>query len=385
MPLVQVLVLWIAGLGAAMQFAKISVMFPHLLALYPDAGPKLGLLVSIIGFLGIGLGLFAGLIVARFGYRKLLIYALCLGAASSIFQAILPAFEVMLLSRLVEGASHLVIVVAAPTLIAQRSSDQYRGMAMTLWSTFFGVAFALVAWIGIPLVESYGLSALFIGHAFWLLLIAATLAIILPADRIAKEYDLKLSPKMFFREHIRAYSSPFIAAPAVGWLFYTLTFVSLLTILPSLVPAANRNFVAGAMPIASIIVSMVCGVFILPRLSAINTVILGFALGICVMFYLGTTPDKTWASIALFGVLGLVQSASFAAIPRLNKSTEAQARANGAMAQMGNLGNTIGTPILLIVLTVFGDEGAVFGVVVCYCSAIATHLFFRRRRQKTGI
>ena len=374
--------LWVAGLGAAMQFAKISVIFPYIREQYSTAGSEIGLLVSIIGFLGIGLGLFAGLIVARIGFRPLLLSALILGALMSLYQATLPPFSMMLFSRLIEGASHLVIVVAAPTLIAQLSSDRYRGLAMTLWSTFFGVAFALVAWLGILLVEAYGLASIFIVHAVILATTAAILMVLLPSQKANNGNEISLSILDILREHIQAYRSPYIAAPAMGWLFYTLTFVSLLTVLPDLIPAQERVFVAGAMPIASIVISLMCGAFILPRLPAVNTTILGFILALGVIQLLWLEIDKSWVCIALLGVLGLVQSASFAAIPQLNKDAEAQVRANGAMAQMGNLGNTLGTPLLLALLASFNFEGVIWAMTFCYSAAIAVHIFMARRRRR---
>lgn len=376
-----VFVLWVAGLGAAAQFAKISVMFPNLRELYPLAGPEVGLLVSLIGFLGIGLGLFAGLIVARIGFRKLLLAALALGALMSLYQATLPPFAMMLASRLVEGASHLVIVVAAPTLIARLSSDRYRGLAMTVWSTFFGVAFALVAWFGIPLVGAYGLASLFVAHALVLAISAAALTVWLPSDRRQQDAGSTLTFREILLEHKRAYSSPFIAAPAIGWLFYTLTFVSLLTVLPDLVPPEDRAFVAGAMPLAGIASAMFCGIVILPRLSAVNTVVLGFALSMGTIPFLWSGTGTSWACIVLFGMLGLVQGASFAAVPELNRDTESQARANGAVAQMGNLGNTLGTPLLLALLAAFGPGGMIWSVTACYCAGIGAHVWLRNRRR----
>lgn len=379
--IVLVLVLWVAGLGAAMQFAKISVMFPFIREQYASAGSEIGLLVSVIGFLGIALGLFAGMIVARIGFRRLLLSALILGALMSLYQATLPPFTMMLFSRIIEGASHLTIVVAAPTLIAQLSSNRYRSLAMTLWSTFFGVAFALVAWFGIPLVEAFGLESIFIVHAIILLVTAAILAVLLPSQSMAEGSNTSLSLFDIIREHVRTYRSPYIAAPAIGWLFYTLTFVAMLTVLPDLVPAEDRSFVAGTMPIASIIASLACGAFLLPRLSAVNTIMLGFALALGVLQLLWLDIDKAWACIALFGVLGLVQSASFAAIPQLNQDAEAQARANGAIAQMGNLGNTIGTPLLLSLLATFDLKGMIWGATFCYLTAIGAHFLMKQRRR----
>lgn len=380
-PVVLVLVLWVAGLGAAMQFAKISVMFPYIKEQYSSAGSELGLLVSVIGFLGIALGLFAGLIVARIGFRRFLLSALILGALMSLYQATLPPFTMMLFSRIIEGASHLIIVVAAPTLIAQLSSNHYRGLAMTLWSTFFGVAFALVAWFGNSLVDAFGLESIFIVHAVILLVTAAVLAVLLPPQRTIEDNKKSLRLIDIAREHVRIYRSPYIAAPAIGWLFYTLTFVAMLTVLPDLVPAEDRSFVAGAMPIASIIASLACGAFLLPRLSAVNTIMLGFALALGVLQLLWLEVDKAWVCIALLGVLGLVQSASFAAIPQLNQNAEAQARANGAIAQMGNLGNTLGTPLLLSLLATFDLKGMIWGATFCYLAAIGAHFLMKQRRQ----
>ena len=140
----RVFALWAAGLGAAAQYGKMSVIFDLLPDIYPQAGAALGFLVSLVGGVGILLGVVAGLVVARVRYRRALLFALWLGAAVSAFQAFLPGFGWMLASRVVEGLSHLAIVVAAPTLIAQLSAVKDRGFTLTLWGTFFGVAFAVL-------------------------------------------------------------------------------------------------------------------------------------------------------------------------------------------------------------------------------------------------
>lgn len=303
----------------------------------------------------------------------------------SLYQTTLPPFTIMLISRLIEGASHLAIVVAAPTLIAQASSDRYRGLAMTLWSTFFGVAFALVAWFGIPFTATYGLAGLFLAHAMTLLATAAVLAFWLPHSRDFQRETPRVAMADIVREHIQSYRSPFVSAPAFGWLFYTLTFVSLLTILPDLVPPQDRSLVAGMMPLASIAVSLLCGVVLLPRMTAINVIILGFVLAVCTAPLLSIGVGMSWICIALFGILGLVQGASFAAVPQLNVDANAKARANGAMAQMGNLGNTIGAPVLLSLLAVFGISGLIWGILVCYCAGIGAHWWQSQRRRALSL
>ncbi|QEW18246.1 Major Facilitator Superfamily protein [Marinibacterium anthonyi] len=143
-----VLLLWIAGLCAAGQFAKIAVPFAEFRALYPGAGGNVGWLLSVISLLGALFGAFAGALVGVTGPVRMLVGGLLAGGVISLLQSGIPGFSVMLASRVIEGLAHLAIVVAAPTLIARITPERWRGASMALWSTFFGVAFALVAWAG---------------------------------------------------------------------------------------------------------------------------------------------------------------------------------------------------------------------------------------------
>jgi len=87
----------------------------------------------------------------------------------------------MLASRLLEGLSHLAIVVSAPTLIAQLTPQRHQGMALTLWGTYFGVAFAVIALTAPFILEVFGLGGLAAIHAAGMAAIATVLALALPA------------------------------------------------------------------------------------------------------------------------------------------------------------------------------------------------------------
>ncbi len=379
-PFLLILLLWGAGLGAAGQFAKISVIFPMIQDMYPDAGTALGFVVSLISFLGIIFGLFAGLILARLSFRKLLLSALVLGACISILQSYFPILPLMLFSRLVEGVSHLIIVVAAPTLIAQLSAPHHRNICMTLWSTFFGVTFAIVAWVGIPFAATYGASNLFIVHGIYMAAIAILLAAMLPKSSVTAS-SIPLNLGRILRMHVEIYRSPHKAAPALGWLFYTLTYVSLLTVLPDLLGQADRTLIATLLPLSGLLISLTLGMFLLRYFLAVHIVMTGFAIALVVVVFLIIFPDTSWLLVALLSALGLVQGPSFAAIPQLNSATEAQAHANGAVAQLGNLGNTLGTPIALMMLASFGLNGLFGFLILCYFSGFLSHYIQGIRRR----
>jgi predicted MFS family arabinose efflux permease len=377
--LILVILLWCAGLGAAAQFSKISLVYPELEAFYTngEASPLFGFVLSIISFLGIVFGLTAGLIVARVGFRKMLIAGLLLGAGIAVAEASLPPLPVMMGLRLIEGASHLIITVAAPTLIAQITAARFASVAMSLWSTFFGVAYALTAWFGAPLVAAYGVPAIFYTHAVWMITIAALLFVALPKE--TGQTTSKITNLL--RQHVLVYTNPATSAPALAWLCYTLTFVSLLTILPPFIAEQHRTLTVSLMPLAGIATSMTIGVILLNWMSPVKVVVIGFALAAVMVVSLAITPGNPIFCIALFATLGLVQGANFAAIPALNETATDRAHANGAVAQMGNLGNTFGTPIVLILISVMGFTGIVLFALTAYGLGIVAHLLLARLRS----
>ncbi|MGB3245763.1 MAG: MFS transporter [Sulfitobacter sp.] len=372
-PFPLIFALWGAGLGAAAQYGKISVIFDLLPALYPQAGAALGFIVSLVGFVGILFGVVAGLLVARIRYRRALLGALWLGAGVSALQALLPPLPWMLALRGVEGLSHLAIVVAAPTLIAQLSAPKDRGFTLTLWGSFFGVAFALLAWGGRPLAISAGIPVLFAVHAAYLAAFALYLSSrlrALPPEGAVPAFSIAQT----LRDHATIYRSPRISAAAAGWLFYTFSFVSILTVLPPYLDPSLRSLIMGAMPLTSIAVSLSVGVFLLRSISAIRVVELGFALSLASVFWLWLVPGTPLGCLALAGAMGLIQGASFAAVPQLNDAPAAQAQANGAMAQMGNIGNTLGTPVMAAALAGIGYLALPLLAGIAFAAGLVIHL-----------
>lgn len=381
-PLAQVFLLWFAGLGAAAQFSKVGVIFGTLSAQYPGAGEvALGLVVSIAGFAGLLFGTTAGLLVARAGYKRALVAALAAGAVLSLAEALLPPLPLMLALRAVEGAAHLAIVVSAPVLIAQIAPPGRQGFAMTLWGTFFAVSFAFTAWIGRPLVAAFGIPPLFLIHALYMAACAGLVAALLPPEPPCPAPPLRLGPLL--RQHGEIYRSPRVAAPAIGFLCYTLVYVALLTLLPPL--TAHPGLLATAMPLTTIAVSMGLGVWLLGRFSAVVLVQAGFAATALAALLLqaawGHEPLVVAAALALAGALGLVQGASFAAIPQLNPDREARARAAGAVAQLGNVGTTCGTPLLAALLADLSRPGLLLFVLVPALSGIVLHQWLSARRR----
>lgn len=378
-PMLLVFLLWLAGLGAAAQFGKISILFETLRSTYGGQGEvALGLVVSIVGMVGLIFGTTAGLLVARIGPRRAIVAALAAGAAMSALQSLMPAYPLMLASRIIEGASHLAIVVVGPTMIATLAPEDRRPLAMTLWSSFFGVTYAILALIG----PHAGPTSLFLGHAGYMAALAAILALTLPPD--PKGQALPMGN--LIAQHAQIYASPRLSAPAMGFCCYTFLYVAVLTLLPPETPETHRALIAAGMPLVSIAVSLTLGVWLLGRMSAVRLVQAGYAVAIPGFLLLWLSWGQGVGMVAggflLSAALGIVQGASFAAIPELNLTADDRARAAGAVAQLGNLGTTTGTPVLAALLATSGPAGLAATAVLLCSLGIAIHALQRARRQR---
>jgi nitrate/nitrite transporter NarK len=68
-------------------------------------------------------------------------------------------------------------------------------------------------------------------------------------------------------------------------------------------------------------------------------------------------------ALLLSYTVGLAGGSSFALIPYLSREPAVQARATGAVAQMGNLGSTLGPPTFALMISTFGGLGLVLPVL----------------------
>ena len=378
-----ILAIWLAGLGAAAQFGKISILYGDLERQYAGAGSVgIGLMVSTVGIVGLIFGTSAGLLVTRIGPRRAILAALVLGAMVSLVQSALPPYPVMMATRVLEGVSHLAIVVVGPTVIATAAPKHLQSLAMTLWSSFFGLTYALLAWFAPALVAAAGTAALFQVHAVWMLGCLALLWRLMQMDPLAK---VAQGSAGFLAQHLAIYASPSIAAPAMGFVCYTVTYVALLTLLPAVVTPGWGGFIAVAMPLVSIGVSLTLGVWLLSRIAAVHLVQAGFALGIvgslALWLFWGQGAPEAAAALVLAAAVGVVQGASFAALAQLNPAAEDRARGAGAIAQLGNLGTTAGTPVLALILAKAGVGGLTGFLVFVFALGIGIHALQARRRR----
>lgn len=371
-----ILALWGAGLLAGGQFAKLSVSLPEMRGLYPDQVDQIAWLLTLISVVGAVLGGLAASLANRLGLARVLLASLVAAGALSLWQSTTPSFVLMALSRVLEGVTHLGIVVTAPALMAEISTPRWRGATMALWSSFFGVSFAIFGWFGIPLLDQAGISGLFQLHGVGLLLVAAFTGLLLRGHR-GSDVARSMEPL----GGISAFRDIRVLWPGLGWLFYTLTFLALLTILPAQMSGALRSQITTAMSLVTIATGLLIVPVALMRFRATTLVLAGFLLAGLVTA-LAPWNNLLTPAILLFAILGIIQSGTFAAVAELNPSTGARTLGYGVMAQTGNLGNLVGTPLLLLVLEAGGIGAMLIAVSAIYGIGLLSLMLLAGRAGK---
>lgn len=362
-----IFLLWLLGLLAAAQFGKITLTLTGLAATYP--GAPVAFAVSAVAVVGILAGPVAGFLVAQIGARRAVLAAVIGSALMSGVQGLDLPFGLFMASRVIEGLGHLFLVVALPTIMAALAKPADKSVVMGLWGTFFGVSYAILAMVT-PAIESWGgIRALYLGHG---MLLTAMVPVLLGKLPVIIPQRQKMPGLWALYRMI--YSAPRSFAPGLGHGLYASLFIALVAFLPAhmghaglvaLLPVANLlgTFGAGFM-----------GKYIAPsRLSP-----LGFLITALLFILLGLFPSPIIALVAFFST-GVVAGANFAAVPELNDGPERQARANGAMAQMGNLGTFSGTPLFALVATSLWQIVGL-AVLICAFGLIGAGLAYRAAR-----
>nr|WP_315188647.1 MFS transporter [uncultured Albidiferax sp.] len=361
----RVLTLWLCGVAAAMQFSKVSFAFQTLQATYAATPAAMGWILSTVGMVGLVFGVTMGLCAPAIGYRRLLLVGMGLGAVLAGVQSLEPPFALLWCTRLLEGVSQLAVVVAAPTLIMQHSAPQHRAIAMGLWSTFVGVAFALTAAGGGWVLAQWQLSGLLQVHAVAMALMGAMVLWLLPRDSATPQPWPALArlPQL----HARIYSQWATALPGCCFFFYTATAIALLTFIPPYA-GADRTWLAVLLPLLSIGGNFLAGWLAqsvmrpstLVPLAFAGVAAAGLALGVCLWQGFAIAP----VALLLMALVGLAGGAAFALVPYLSDAPPVQARATGAVAQMGNLGSTLGPPVFAYAIASMGPLGLVLPLLV---------------------
>ena len=348
-----IVLLVMVGISAALEFAKVSVVFDAVSAHYAAPEVVAAWFVSLPAVATLVFGLTGSVVAERLGFRRALVGSLALAVAFSTLQAFLPPLPVFLVTRLLDGVVQLGIVIAAPVLILELARPAARPIAMALWGSFFGCAFALAGWLGPGLVSTWGLSAVFAAHSVLAALLLILVVVWLP--RVPGDGPKASTAQLgFIRAHLTTYRLPRAVLPGAVFVFHTALYAVFVLFIPTFVAPAVTPILLVWMPLVSIFSTVGAG-FLTARFASPPVVLIaGYAgLIVCLAAIAFTLDDARLALVlplALMLCSGLIQGGSFSLMPALSTDPDITARSNGVLMQLGNLGTLVGPPLFAAVI-----------------------------------
>ena len=372
-----ILALWLLGILAAAQFAKMSVIAPILRSGFGLSLPQLGWLISLMEVGGAVFGLVSGLALARFGMRGFLLAGLAILSAASVMEAFAATAFPLFAARAIEGVGYVLVVIAAPTAIAATADNRLRPRALALWSTFVPVGIAAGGAIT-------GLAAGMLGLRGVMLLWAVAIAAAIP---LALRLPLAAIPPARIRfPASAAWISTF------GFGLYTVFISAVTMLLPSFL--IER---CGATMGEAAIVAGIASLAVLPGAAAAMWLMREGDIGMrrtlffSVAALVPTVPlvlllygDASTAllrigaiAVIAVAVSGLVPPLVFARLPLLAGASSPEdpriATANGLVTQFGAGGALIGPPAGGIIVSLWGWQGlgaAAAALVIALLAAV---------------
>ena len=346
-----------------------------------------GWVVSLINAAPAALGVIAGFAVVRYGLKR----SLCHGAVGLAVLVIATAatsnLALLLVLRLLEGFAYLLIVIAAPTVIALSARPAARTTMLALWGSYFFIGLSLSAVIG-------GWSAELLGWRTWLLICGFGLLAAAAGAQICVPRDADTAP-------LAGAKPAESGLPIAFWCLATAFFgIALLSAsIPATLPAfligslgfsqTAAGLTTGLVALASLAGNVCYGVFSrwLPdRFFVIVTNLCLLAVAVPIYGLGAEQPLIVIASCALaFLVLGMLAAQAFAAVPKLVVDAGGIGVANGLLAQLGSVGALAGAPLFSWIASAWGWQSVPSVLIASAAVQLLLLLAAFGRRSAAGV
>ncbi|KSR43745.1 MFS transporter [Pseudomonas aeruginosa] len=348
-----------AGIAAALHVGKASIALPSLQQDFGGDLAALGWIMSAFPFVGVFGGIAAGILVRRWGDRRLLAIGLAILGGASLLGASMTDFAWLLGTRFVEGLGFLIVVVAAPAVLYRITAESRRSLVFGLWSTFMAGGIALSMLVG-PLLADW--RADWLASALPVLLAAALLFVTVPAAAGGTAGGQRGGLGVLLR-------NPAISLLALSFSVYNLQFFALMTFLPVFlmqrlgVPLETAGLVGAAIVAANALGNLAAGV-VLSRgvrpgvLLALTAVLMGVTGA---AFFHAATPASLAVGLGFVfsAVAGMLPTTTLASAPLASPTPALTPLAIGWVMQGNYLGQVVGPLLIGLIVSRFDWSGAI--------------------------
>lgn len=221
------LVVLAAGAVNGINIAKLAPSIEVIRETFGLTLSTMGLLVSLFSLLFVAAGIIVGTCVKSVGAKRSLVMAMSLALIGTLLTIMFQNKESLFIGRVIEGIGLITVMLVGPSLVAQHTQPERRGLLMGIWSGFMPLGNAL-ALFGVPLILLHYSWPMIWSVGFVLMLITLIFVIkIIPQDKIKASGGFDLSA---IRE---AFSKKILMV--LGFLFAThsIVYQAMLQFMPS--------------------------------------------------------------------------------------------------------------------------------------------------------
>ncbi|HGM4724889.1 TPA: CynX/NimT family MFS transporter [Serratia marcescens] len=356
-PWLAVINVLFAGIAAALHVGKATIALPALQTEFGRSLEALSWVISAFPFVGVFGGIAAGLLVRRWGDRRLLALGLLIISAASFTGATLHDFSGLIVSRFVEGLGFVIVVVASPAVLNRIVAPAQRSLVFGIWSTFMPAGIAISLFFGPHLADwqqSWQAGAA-------LTLLAALLLPLTTSRRAADAHTPSLQIRQALGTLLRA-RRPLLLA--LMFTTYNLQFFSVMTFLPIFLmqriglSLAAAGGISAAAVAGNIIGNLAAGVLLsrglrARTLLAATSLVIGiFGIGI----FLPVTPNGLLIPLCFLfcATAGILPATILAATPAATPEPTLLPLSLGLVMQGNYLGQVIGPVALSAIVAAAG-------------------------------
>ncbi len=375
-----------AGLVTA---ATIGKLVPHIAWLASTFDTSLGLAglaVSAVMVPGALIGWALGAVVDRLGAKRVAIGALALHALASAGFPYASSFGALVALRVVEGMGYTLLIVAATVLVVRVSAARHHAVALSVWSSFAPIGFALGQWATAGVGGPDRLATIGLAHAAALAAAAVALGLLLPAEeaRARTRTDRPARSALLHTPALRAAAS---FACATGVLLASVALAPLVLASAAGLSVAETARLTALAALPGIIGRFASGWLLGLRLTPLVVFAFASVAGTASILACLLAPIPLAFALVFFACfqicIGALPGVLSAMLPRVAPTPAQLGTVTGMSSQMANVGNLIGPPLVLSVFAAAGAGAASLVLVAAVAlgvAAIANVAVFRTAR-----
>lgn len=349
------------GVAVAFNVGKVPIAMTELRAEFGLSLVAAGWMSSMINTLAVCTGLAFGILGDRVGALRTCYAGLAVGILGTALGMVAGSEGLLLLSRFLEGAGQVAIVVSAPALLTSAAAPTDQRFALGIWSSYLPAGVGLIMLLA-PLILSLG------GwRGLWLLSLAALAMSALAVRRSEPSYAPRAAApadQSAWRNARAALAQPAPWLLACAMLSWTLQHYALIIWLPTFLTEQRHlgmlatSLLSCVMVLANVPGNLIGGSLLqrgFHRGNLIATASLLTGLAGAGIFLDGLPDILRYALCVLLSFVGgLIPASVLSASAHLATTPRQIGTLQGLFMQMGNVGPFIGPPLIAAIVAASG-------------------------------